>query len=107
MFSINIVHLLNFSCLGCERTSANILDHSRIATEKERATRLTSTRHVNSKRIDVQLPSLICDPTIVKDAKRTPPPFLSLTYRDCRKTTWLCPCIGVQFLDLFPTIFRS
>jgi hypothetical protein len=26
---------------------------------------------VNSKRIDVQLPSLICDPTIAKDAKRT------------------------------------
>jgi hypothetical protein len=71
-FSINILHLLNFSHLGCERTSANILDHSRIATKKERATRLTSTRHVNSKRIDVRLPSLICDPTIVKDAKRTP-----------------------------------
>ncbi len=71
-FSINILHLHNFSRLGCERTSANVWDHSRIATKKERATRLTSTRHVNSKRIDVQLPSLICDPTIAKDAKGTP-----------------------------------
>ncbi len=28
--------------------------------------------HVKSDRFDVQLPSLICDPTIVKDSKRTP-----------------------------------
>ncbi len=37
-----------------------------------RAARLTCTIDVNSNRIDVQLPSLICDPTIAKDPKRTP-----------------------------------
>ncbi len=42
-----------------------------------------------SNEIDVQLPSLICDPTtIVKDLeKELPPKFFSLTSRDCRKTS--------------------
>jgi hypothetical protein len=41
-------------------------------SNQERAARLTCTTDVNSNRIDVQLPSLICDPTIAKDPKRTP-----------------------------------
>jgi hypothetical protein len=40
-------------------------------SNQERAARLTSTRQVNSDRIDAQLPSPICDPTIAKDPKRT------------------------------------
>jgi hypothetical protein len=35
-------------------------------SNQERAARLTSTRQVNSDRIDAQLPSPICDPTIAK-----------------------------------------
>jgi hypothetical protein len=36
-FSISILHLLTFpqQCKGYETTSANILDHSRIATKRE------------------------------------------------------------------------
>jgi len=41
-------------------------------SNQERTARLTSTRQVNSDRIDAQLPSPIRDPTIVKDPKRTP-----------------------------------
>jgi hypothetical protein len=37
---------------------------------QERAARLTSTTHV-ILRIEVQVPSLIRDPTIAKDSKRT------------------------------------
>jgi hypothetical protein len=48
---------------------------------EQRAARLTSTRHVNSERIDVWLPSLMCDPSIVKDSKIT----FALTYRDFKK----------------------
>jgi hypothetical protein len=58
-------------------------------SNQERAAKLTSTRLVNSNRIDVQFPSLICDPTIGKDPKRTPVmASLSLTHRDCRKTSF-------------------
>jgi hypothetical protein len=45
--------------------------------------------HVNSDRIDIQLPSLVCNPTIAKDPKRTPATVsLSLTSRSCRKTSY-------------------
>ncbi len=42
---------------------------------------------VNSDRIDVQLPSLICDPTIVMDLKELLPKSISLMSRNCRKTS--------------------
>ncbi len=41
-------------------------------SNQDRAARLTSTRQVNSDRIDAQLPSLVCDPTIAMDPERTP-----------------------------------
>jgi len=44
---------------------------------------------VNSDRIDIQLPSLVCNPPIAKDPKRTPATVsLSLTSRSCRKTSY-------------------
>ncbi len=44
---------------------------------------------MNSDRIDIQLPSLVCNPTIAKDPKRTPATVsLSLTSRSCRKTSF-------------------
>jgi len=77
-FSISILHLITFSSLlllshQC-KDAKELLPTFRPQqnSNQERAARLTSTRQVNSDRIDAQLPSPICDPTIVKDPKRTP-----------------------------------
>jgi hypothetical protein len=44
-------------------------------------------QHVNYDSIDVQLPSLICDPTIAMDLKELLPKFTYLMSRNCRKTS--------------------
>jgi hypothetical protein len=95
--TFSMLHLPTFSSLilpsiqwkGPKRTSAQF--RPRQDSNQERASKLTSTRelwlhwHVNSDRIDVQVLSLICDPTIVKELLAK---FLSLTSRDCRKTSF-------------------
>ncbi|CAK9211872.1 unnamed protein product [Sphagnum jensenii] len=77
-FSISILHLITFSSLlllshQC-KDAKELLPTFRPQqnSNQERTARLTSTRQVNSDRIDAQLPSLIRDPTILKDPKRTP-----------------------------------
>jgi hypothetical protein len=67
-------------------------------SNQARATTSTPTRAMApstselSYRTDVQLPSLICDPTILKDLKKLPPQFLSVTSSNCRNTSYQIMC---------------
>ncbi len=67
-FSISILHLLK-----------------REQQDWHQQKQLWLHQHVNSDRIDVQLPSLICNPTIAMDPKEFLPKFISLMSRNCRK----------------------
>ncbi len=100
-FSTSTLQLLTFSsptttiphqCKGSEENfcqSFRPWQDSNQERERERErTRLTPTRAMAavtcevSDKIDVRLPSRICDPTIVKDPRRTPAQVLSLTSRN-------------------------
>jgi hypothetical protein len=81
-FSINILHLTyraTATIPPVQRTWKEIFAKFSPVQDshQERATQWHQQElwlhwHVNSNRFDVHLPSLICDPTIVNDPKRTP-----------------------------------
>jgi hypothetical protein len=89
--------LLPHQCKGSEKNFCRSLGHGRMATKREQQ-RLTPTRAMApwtcelSDRIDVQLPSLIRDhppsPPLQRIQKELAPQFLSLTSRNCRKTSY-------------------
>jgi hypothetical protein len=76
------LRVLSHQCKGSGKNFHQSLNYGRTATmrERERATRLTPTRRPKAPLtcelwqdwIDIQLPTLVCDPTIVKDPKRAP-----------------------------------
>jgi hypothetical protein len=77
------LHLPTFSSLA-------VLSHRCKEPEEKAATTRAMAPLICelSNEIDVQLPSLICDPTILKDPeKELMPQFLSPTSRDCRNTS--------------------
>jgi hypothetical protein len=124
-FSISILHLLTFSsllplsqqCKGCERTSAN-LDHSTIATKREQQNWRQQDRWIlTGLMLSYLLRSVI--PPLRRIQKELPPPFLSLTYRDCKKTSFQNHIVwshrshrevlrlGQKVFNLLPMRFRS
>ncbi len=78
------MHILTFSslpvlsnqCKGSKMNFCQCLHHGKITIPRKQQAwhqhELWLRWHVNSDRVDVQLPSLICNSTIVKDPKRTP-----------------------------------